>query len=335
MEQPIRWGILGASNFAKEQMGPAIHAARGARLTALATSSAEKAAAFMAFCPDLEVFESYEDLLASPGIDAVYIPLPNHMHLEWSLKALATGKHVLCEKPMTMQSDEFDQLIAARDATGLLAAEAYMIVHHPQWQRARQMLADGAIGPLQHVSGQFSFNNVDARNIRNRPEVGGGGLRDIGVYVFGSTRFMTREEPGEIAARLRWENGVDVFADVQAEFPGFTYSAYVGTRMHPFQDMMFHGQDGVIRLTAPFNPQVYGEARIELHQPELGVREERFPAANHYKLQVEAFGRSVREGVAYPCPLEFSKGTQVMIDRVFEVARDAVTGRGPNGIVVS
>lgn len=321
MSEPMRWGILGASNFASRHMAPAIHAAGGARLAALATSNPDKAAAFLEFCPDLRVLDSYDALLADPEIDSVYIPLPNHLHFEWTLKALGAGKHVLCEKPMTMQAGEFDQLIAKRDETGLMAAEAFMIVHHPQWQRVRQMIQDGAIGKLLHVCGRFSFTNRDTSNIRNQAETGGGGLRDIGVYVFGAARFVTSAEPVDITARVRWENGVDVFADVQAEFPGFTYSAYVSTRMHPYQEMLFHGETGVIRLTAPFNARVFGEARIELHQPDLGVRVERFPADNHYVLQVEAFGRSVREGVGYPCPLEFSKGTQVMIDRVFDVAR--------------
>ncbi|MEP3331576.1 Gfo/Idh/MocA family oxidoreductase [Sedimentitalea sp.] len=321
MSEPMRWGILGASNFASKHMGPAIHAARGAKLAGLATSNPDKAAGFLEFCPDLQVFDSYDALLTDPAIDTIYVPLPNHLHVEWSLKALDAGKHVLCEKPMTMQADEFDQLIAKRDDTGLMAAEAYMIVHHPQWQRVRQMVQDGAIGKLVHIGGRFSFTNRDASNIRNRAEVGGGGLRDIGVYVFGAARFVTGAEPDEIAARVRWENCVDVFADVQAEFPDCTYSAYVSTRMHPYQEMLFHGEAGVIRLTAPFNAQVFGEARIELHQPDLGVRVERFPADNHYVLQVEAFGRTVREGAEYPCPLEFSKGTQVMIDRVFDVAR--------------
>ncbi|MDU9002705.1 Gfo/Idh/MocA family protein [Sedimentitalea todarodis] len=321
MSGPIRWGILGASDFARRHMGPAIHAAGGAQLIALATTHPDKAAAFLDFCPELRVLDSYDAMLADPKIDVVYIPLPNHLHVEWSLKALGAGKHVLCEKPMTMQAEEFDQLIARRDETGLVAAEAFMIVHHPQWQRVRQMVRDGAIGKLVHVGGRFSFDNRDAGNIRNQAEAGGGGLRDIGVYVFGAARFVTGAEPEDITARVRWQNGVDVFADVQAEFPGFTYAAYVSTRMHPYQEMLFHGETGVIRLTAPFNARVFGEARIELHQPDLGVRVERFPADNHYVLQVEAFARSVRDGAEYPCSLEFSKGTQAMIDRVFDVAR--------------
>ena len=155
----VRWGILGAAKFAQNHMGPAIHAAKGAELAALATSSEEKAAGFSAFAPGLRLHDSYEALLADPGIDAVYIPLPNTLHLEWSLKAIAAGKHVLTEKPMTMQAAEFDQLIAARDASGLVVAEAYMIVHHPQWQKARDLISEGAIGRLEHVDTAFSYDN--------------------------------------------------------------------------------------------------------------------------------------------------------------------------------
>ena len=320
MTEPVRWGILGAANFAQNYMGPAINAARGAELAALATSSAEKAAGFQAFAPRLALHDSYDALLADPGIDAVYIPLPNHLHVEWSLKALEAGKHVLCEKPMTMVAEEFDTLIAKRDATGLLAAEAYMIVHHPQWQLARKLVAEGAVGRLVHVEGRFSYMNRDAQNIRNRPDVGGGALRDIGVYVFGAARFVTGEEPEALNARIRWDNGVDAFSEVQARFPSCTYSAYVSMRMHPYQEMLFHGEDGVIRLTAPFNARVYGEARVELHKSGLAVETWRFPSDNHYELQVEAFGRSVREGAEYPVPLEFSRGTQVMIDQALERA---------------
>lgn len=328
MTNPVRWGVLGAAKFAREHMAPAIHAAEGAELAALATSSAEKAVPFQSFAPGITVHESYEALLADPSIDAVYIPLPNHLHVEWAVKAMQAGKHVLVEKPATLQEAEFDQLIAARDAAGVLAAEAYMIVHHPQWQRVQELVQSGALGQLRHVSGRFSFDNrQDVDNIRNRPETGGGALRDIGVYVFGSARFVTGEEPVEVSAQIEWENGVDVLSNVRARFPGFHYTAYVSTRLQPYQEMLFHGDKGVLRLTAPFNPRVFGEARLELHQTSHAagtgqVIAERFPLADHYKLQVEAFDRSLREGVPYACPLEFSRGTQAMMDRVFEVATD-------------
>ncbi|MEL6913405.1 MAG: Gfo/Idh/MocA family oxidoreductase [Pseudomonadota bacterium] len=317
----LRWGILGAAKFAREHMGPAIHLARGAELVAVASRDAAKVAPFQEMAPGCRAVAGYDALLADGEVDAVYIPLPNHLHVPWALKALEAGKHVLVEKPATLKAAEFDALIAAREAAGTLCAEAYMIVHHPQWHRVRAMVADGAIGALRHVAGAFSFDNsADTANIRNTAGMGGGALRDIGVYIFGSARFVTGEEPEVTAARLRMEQDFDTFADVQAITPsGITYSAYVSTRMHPRQVMEFHGTEGLIRVTAPFNPNVFDGARIELHQPDLGLRIERFPGANHYVNQVEAFCASVADGAAYPCPLEFSRGTQVMIDRVLEI----------------
>ncbi len=318
MTDPINWGVLGASNFAKNQMAPAIHAAKGARLAALATGSAEKAAEFQAFSPDLRIHDSYDALLADPQIDAVYIPLPNHLHVEWVEKALNAGKHVLCEKPIAMSADQIDALIALRDHTGLLAAEAFMIVHHPQWQRAKALLAEGAIGRLMLVDGVFSYNNrTDPGNIRNKPETGGGSLPDIGVYTIGSARFVTGEEPVNLDASIRRENGVDVFAHVTADFPSFRYSSITSMRMFTRQEMVFHGEDGVMRLTCPFNSGVFGQAELTLEQGNMIVQRQRWPGVNHYVLQVENFGKSVRDGVAYPCPLEFSKGTQAVIDRAF------------------
>lgn len=321
----LRWGILGASDFARQHMAPAIHAASGAELVALATSDPARAAPFAAFCPGLRLHASYDALLADPGIDAVYIPLPNHLHVEWTLKALAAGKHVLAEKPIALREADFDGLIAARDASGRLAAEAYMIVHHPQWQRARALVQGGAIGRVRHVDAAFSYDNsADPGNIRNRPETAGGGIRDIGVYTYGAARFVTGAEPGDLQARLVRENGVDTWAQVTGTMAGpggrFSYSALTSMRLFARQEVVFQGETGLIRLTAPFNPGVYGEAQVELHQPGLKVTVERFPGVNHYILQVEAFCRSARTGTPYPCPLEFVRGTQAMIDKVFAVA---------------
>jgi predicted dehydrogenase len=328
MAQVIRWGVLGAADFARAFMAPAIHEAEGAELAALATASPEKAEGFRAFCPGIRVHDSYTALLADPGIDAVYVPLPNHIHVEWTRKALEAGKHVLTEKPIAMRADEIDGLIGLRDRTGLLASEAYMIVHHPQFIRARHLVQDGAIGPVRHVDAAFTYDNRDApANIRNRPETGGGSLPDIGVYTFGSARWVTGAEPDldSIEARIRWENGVDVFANVTGRFAtpegGFTYSSITAMRLFPRQEIVYQGDLGLIRLTAPWNANVFGEARVELHRPGLSVTVERFPAARHYKLQVEAFGRTVTEGAPWPWPLEQAKATQALIDRVFAVAR--------------
>lgn len=198
-----------------------------------------------------------------------------------------------------------------------------MIVHHPQWQRAKHLLQDGAIGRLIHVEGVFTYNNsADAGNIRNKPDMGGGGIPDIGVYTYGATRFVTGQEPTRIThADITWENGVDVIARVSAQFEGFSAHWVNSMRMHPLQDMTFHGDEGVMRLTAPFNPNVFDGARIEVHQPNAAVRVERFPSDNHYKLQVEAFCRSIQTGAPFAWTLEDARGTQAMIDRVFEAAQ--------------
>lgn len=241
--QVINWGILGASDFARRRMGPAIHAARGARLAALATASETKAEPFRAFAPGLRVHGSYEALLADPAIDVVYIPLPNHLHVEWGLKALAAGKHVLIEKPLALRAEEIDPLIAARDATGLFAAEAYMIVHHPQWQLVRDWLDAGRIGALRRADTAFTFDNPDPANIRNRAETGGGSIPDIGVYAYSSVRFAARAEPVWMNSRITRENGVDTMAQVWGEMAGpqgsFSYAAMTSTRLFPRQEMTF------------------------------------------------------------------------------------------------
>lgn len=330
MTNHLRWGILGAAKFARTTMGPAIHSAAGAELVALATRDTAKAEPFRAFAPGLRVHSDYDALLADPGVDAVYIPLPHPLHVPWALKALEAGKHVLSEKPLAMTAAEIDPLIARRDATGLHCAEAYMIVHHPQWQRARELLRDGAIGALVHVEGLFTYDNrEDPSNIRNTADQGGGGIPDIGVYNYGATRWMTGAEPEEIThADLTWEKGVDVIARVSARFPGFSAHWVNSMRMAPYQQMIFHGETGLLRLTAPFNPQVFGEAQVELHRTTHGagtghsVTIERFPSANHYVAQVEAFGRTVTEGAPYPWTLEDARGTQAMIDAVYAAAEN-------------
>ena len=317
--QRVRWGILGAAKFAREYMGPALTLAPGGHVAALATSDPAKADAFRVFAPELRVHEGFDALLADPAIDAVYIPLPNPLHVEWSLKAMQAGKHVLCEKPVAMQAADIDRLIAARDAAGVLAAEAFMIVHHPQWQRARELLAAGAVGKLWRIDSAFSFNNRDPGNIRNRADMGGGGLRDIGVYVMGGARFATGLEATDVRARIVWEDGLDVYAAITARFGDADYAAFTSIRMHPRQEITFHGDEGVLRLPVPFNARVFGEARLELHRG-MSTETERWPAVNHYELQAAAFNRAVREGTPYPCPLEFSRGTQAMMDAAFASA---------------
>lgn len=319
MKKYIRWGILGAANFARKQMAPAINAASNGVLSAIASSTPDKIKPFEALAPGLRIFSDYDALLADSEIDAVYIPLPNHLHVEWSKKALNAGKHVLCEKPIALQASEIEDLIEARDRSGLLIAEAYMILHHPQWAYARQLLQKGEIGKLQHIESIFTYFKEDPDNIRSKADMGGGGIRDIGVYTYGSARFVTGEEPESILhTTIEMENGVDIYAQVLASFPSCHLSSVNSMRMAEKQAVTLHGTTGLIHLSAPFNPGIYADGSVELHQQGMEVRTKRFTGVNQYVNQVENFNHSILNGAVYPCPLEFSLGTQQMMDRVFD-----------------
>jgi len=322
MTDQIRWGVLGAANFARKTMAPAIHDAENAVLASLATSSPEKAAPFAALAPGLRVHDSYEALLADPDVDAVYIPLPNALHVEWTEKAARAGKHVLCEKPIAMTVAEIDRLIALRDETGRMIAEAYMIPHHPQWQLARDMVHKGEIGVLRHIEGYFTFRLADDGNIRLDPALGGGVTRDIGVYTLGSARLVTGQEPENVLSRFEWQKGVDVSARIWAEFGTATCSIYMSMAAPNRQHVVLHGSDGIIELPAPFNPGSYREAAVRLIRADGEERLTRFPTARQYVTQVEAFGRTIREGAGYPVPLEFSRGTQAALEAAFAGEQD-------------
>ncbi len=322
MNKIVRWGILGAAKIAREHVAPELHAARYGTLTAIATTSDATAEEWVPRYPDITIHRSYEALLADPAVDAIYIPLPNHMHVEWTQRALSAGKHVLCEKPIALEAAEIDELIRARDAAGVMAAEAFMVTHHPQWYRVREIIQSGEIGELKVVQGAFAFNNgTQQENIRNRPETGGGALRDIGVYPSVTTRFVTGAEPIDISAHIDWENGIDAAASVRAIFPTFSLEFYVSMRLGARQEMSFHGTDGFIVVESPFNAGYSDGERIRIRLSDGTERIERFCGTRQYLLQAEAFNRSVLTGEPFLCPLEFSRGNQEMIDMIYRSGR--------------
>jgi predicted dehydrogenase len=318
----MRWGILGAATIARTDLAPAMQLASDTTLAAVATRDPARAAPFQALVPGVRIHDGYDALLSDPEIDAVYIPLPNHLHLAWSIRAAQAGKHVLCEKPIALQASHLDDLIATRDTTGKLIAEGFMIAHHPQWALVRELLGQGVIGRLEHVEGCFTYTNRDPGNIRHDPAMGGGGLRDVGVYPCLATRMATGAEPDRLRADIRWQNGVDVFARVWADFPDFTMSFYCGMMQTRRQHMIFHGQDGWIELSAPFNGAVYGDCRVEWRRADT-LRTRRFNAVNQYALMLQAFRESALKGAPFACPLEMSRGNQAMIDAIFDAAGPA------------
>jgi predicted dehydrogenase len=319
MSDLIRWGVLGAANFALTTMAPAIHAADNAVLAAVATRDPAKAKPFQAMAPGLRVHDSYDAALADPEIDAVYIPLPNALHVEWVEKAVRAGKHVLCEKPIAMEVAEIDRLIALRDATGLMIAEAYMIPHHPQWQLVQSLLVEGVIGDLLHIDSSFTFGLNDAGNIRLNPDLGGGALRDIGVYTLGSGRLVTGAEPVIRHAQLGWDHGVDVSARILADFGSVTCTVYMNIQASNRQVVTLYGSAGYLEMTGPFNPVTHREASVRLVASDGEESLFRFPQARQYVAQVEAFGQAIH-GASYRVPLEFSRGTQAALEAVFAQA---------------
>ena len=320
MGQILRWGILGAGKIARDYVAPGIHASARGRITAIASRTPGKAEALAAPYPEVRLHGDYDALLADPEVDAVYIPLPNGQHVEWTTRALEAGKHVLCEKPIALRATEIDPLIALRDRTGRFAAEAFMVTHHPQWRRVRTLLADGAIGRLRAVQGSFSFFNADPGNIRNQPDLGGGALRDIGVYPVITTRFATGAEPVSASAEIDWDGGIDATARVRLRFPDFPLDFYVSMRMAPRQQMLFHGETGWIAVHAPFNAGAYGDVVVEHRAADGIVRLERFGIVDQYRAQADAFAASALDGAPYPCPLELSRGNQVAIDMIYAAA---------------
>jgi len=313
--------VLGAAKIAREWVVPGIHMSDRGELAAIASKTPGKAEAMAGPYGEVRLHQSYEALLADPGVDAVYIPLPNDAHVAWTAKCLEAGKHVLCEKPIALKAAEIDPLIALRDRTGLVAAEAFMVNHHPQWIRARELVQGGAIGTLRQVQGAFSFFNDDPANIRNMASLGGGALRDIGVYPAISTRFVSGAEPEAVPfAAIEWDRGIDATVRAAVRFPGFGLQFYVSMRMAPRQLMTFHGETGWLSVHAPYNAGAYGDPVLELRTREAEVVLERFPRSDHYRAQIDAFNASVLDGAPFPCTLEFSRGNQAMIDMIYAAA---------------
>jgi len=315
----FRWGVLSTAKIAREQLLPAIADSENGVVSAIASRDLGKARALAERFGAPHAFGSYEELLASDNVDGVYIPLPTSQHVEWTLKAIEAGKHVLCEKPIALDAADIAPLIAARDRKGVLVSEAFMVFYHPQWRKVRDLVQSGAIGRLRHVQGAFAYYNVDSNNMRNQVDLGGGALPDIGVYPTVATRLVTGKEPLRVQARVERDAkfGTDTYSSTKADFGDFELSFYCSTQMALRQFMVFHGEQGFIEVHGPFNAGDYEHHRIELHdQKHTEATVFRFPGTRQYRLEVEAFARAA-QGAAEPVfTLEQSVLNQKMIDAI-------------------
>jgi len=319
----LRFGILSTAKIGRDLVVPAIQDAENCIVTAVASRDLARARQMANRFSVPHAFGSYEEMLASDAIDAVYIPLPTSQHVEWTIKAADAGKHVLCEKPIALKADEIDSLIAARDRNKVLVTEAYMVTYAPVWRKVRSLLADGAIGRLRHIQGAFTYFNRDAGNMRNIPALGGGGLPDIGVYPTISTRFVTGREPLRIQAVTERdpEFGTDIYSSVKADFGDFELSFYISTQMANRQVMVFHGTEGFIEVKSPFNADRYGAEELELTN--RGHSEStifRFPDSRQYRREAEAFASAALGQGAEVVSLESSKLNQKVIDAIYRAS---------------
>ncbi len=294
----LRFGILSTAKIAYEHLVPAIQQSKNCTVSAIASRELKKAQKFAAGFSIPHAYGSYDALLKSDEIDAIYIPLPSSQHVEWAIKAADAGKHVLCEKPIALKATQINHIIKARERNKVILSEAFMVTYHPQWIKVRELLAKGAIGALRHVDSSFTYFNKDPNNMRNRPELGGGCLPDIGVYPTVTARFATGEEPQRLRAMVDFDPqfGTDSFASVQAEFSSFTMSFYLSTQLANRQSMVFHGDKGFIELSAPFNSNLYEGDEVRVHNSAHNqCQTYRFTGVNQYTEEVEAFARAVAE----------------------------------------
>ena len=314
MEQ-LRIGILGAARIARSKVIPALRTARNCHVAAVATRSDGDLAGLAVEWGVPRVFPSYEALLASDEIDAVYLPLPNHLHALWTVAAARAGKHVLCEKPLAMTATEALRMAAVCDIAGVTLMEGFMYRFHPMWTQILDMVGDGTIGKLRTAECWFTYHNDDPDDIRNIADYGGGALMDIGCYLVSVARLVFGTEPEEVSAVSQFENGVDVltsgvlgFADGQATFT-------CGTRSERDQGVRIVGSHGRIEVERPFNADPVAPEVIDVI---IGGERRRIdvPAANAYTLQVEAFADAVHHDLPVPIAPEDSIANLAVLDRI-------------------
>ena len=322
----LRFGVLGAAKIAREKVIPPLMRAERCAVTALASRDAARAAEVAGRLGIGRSYGSYEELLADPEIDAIYNPLPNHLHVPWTIKAAQAGKHVLCEKPIGLDAAECAQLIAARDRTGVVIQEAFMVRTHPQWLRARDIVRSGRIGELKAIHGHFSYHLVDPGNVRNVAKWGGGGLLDIGCYPIKTSRFVTGLEPARVAALIERDpaTGIDRLGTAILDYGLVQCCFQYATQLVPRQTMQFFGDKGRLVVEVPFNAPPDVPTILTLYEgPGLGdkvAETVEIAACDQYGIMGDAFAAAVQDGTPQPVPLEDSLANMKVIDAVFRAA---------------
>ncbi|HVB25527.1 MAG TPA: Gfo/Idh/MocA family oxidoreductase [Ktedonobacteraceae bacterium] len=321
--QKVRWGVLSTANIGTGQVIPAMQQGTYCEIAAIASRSPEKAQATAAQLGIPKAYGSYEELLADPEIDAIYNPLPNHLHVPWSIKALQAGKHVLCEKPIALTSAEGQTLVdVARQYPHLKVMEAFMYRFHPQWQRARQLVLAGNIGELRTIQSFFSYYLDDPNNIRNRDDVGGGGMMDIGCYTVSLARFIFGAEPNHVFGTVEYDPQlkVDRLASGILDFGRGTSTFTCSTQLVPYQRVNIFGTTGRVEIEIPFNAPANQPCKI-WYQHGDETEEIQVAACNQYTLQGDAFSQAILNNTDVPTPIEDAVANMKVIEAIFQSAK--------------
>lgn len=318
----IRWGILSTACIAREHIIPAIRASSRGVAYAVASRREEKATALAAELGIKRAYGSYEALLSDPDVDAVYNPLPNHLHVEWSQRALVAGKHVLCEKPIGMNAEDARRLrdLAVRHGH-LKIMEAFMYRFHPQWRWVASIVHSGKLGSLRSVYSAFAYNNVDPSNIRNQADIGGGALMDIGCYNISLSRLLFNAEPSKIFGRMELDPvfGTDRLTTGHLAFQTGLATFTCATQLDRYQCVYIFGDRGSIKIDIPFNAP-RGEAVHLWYQHGSTVDTITIDPVDQYTIQVDAFARSIQLDTPVPYPLDDAVANMHVIDIVRESA---------------
>jgi predicted dehydrogenase len=325
LAKKIRIGVLSIARIGVVKVIPAMQKCEHCEVAAIASRDSERAQETAAKLGIAKAYGSYEELLADPSIDLIYNPLPNHMHVPWSIRAAEAGKNVLCEKPVGLNTAEVRQLIQARDSArngaGVKMGEAFMIHVHPQWLRTREIVDSGEIGELRSMHCVFSFFNRDAANIRNKPEYGGGALMDIGCYPIHASRWIFSTEPTRVSARIERDPdfGIDRTISGLLDFPNGQALFTTSMQMNPYQRVHFFGAKGHIEIEIPFNAPPDRETRIFVR---VGATErtETFPVCDQYTLQGDAFARAILDDADVPVPLENALANMTVMEELLKSA---------------
>lgn len=321
--KPLRFGVVSTAKIGLGQVIPSMQKGNEVVIEAIASRDHTRAKEAADRLGIAKSYGSYDDLIADPDIDAIYNPLPNHLHVPISIEAANAGKHVLCEKPIALSADEARQLIEARDQNNVVIAEAFMVRHHPQWQKARELIQAGAIGKLRAVQAVFSYMNRDPGNVRNQAAIGGGGIYDIGCYPIVTARFLFGDEPVRALALIERDPDfmTDRLASAILHFPEGQAQFICSTQLVPQQRTQILGTEGRIEVEIPFTPHAHHRPRLLIddgsHRGYEWKEEIPFEDVNQYTLQGDHFARVVRGDDKLNFPLEDAVSNMAVIDSLY------------------